>query len=68
MWTIFLKVFIEFITILLLLYVLVSGPRDMWNLNLQPGVKPNPLHWGEILTIGPPGKSHPLLLQNLYII
>ena len=29
MWTIFLKVFIEFITILLQLYVLVSGPRDM---------------------------------------
>ena len=32
MWTIF-KVFIEFVTILLLLYVLVSWPSGMWNLS-----------------------------------
>ena len=32
MWTIF-KVFIEFVTILLLLYVLVFWPRGMWDLS-----------------------------------
>ena len=32
MWTIF-KVFIKFVTILLLLYVLVFWPRGMWDLN-----------------------------------
>ena len=31
-WTIF-KVFIEFVTILLLFYVLVSWPQGMWNLD-----------------------------------
>ena len=31
MWTIF-KLFIEFVTILLLLYVLVFWPQVMWNL------------------------------------
>ena len=32
MWTIF-KVFIEFVTILLLFYVLVFWPRGMWDLS-----------------------------------
>ena len=32
MWTIF-KVFIEFVTVLLLFYVLVLWPRDMWGLS-----------------------------------
>ena len=32
MWTIF-KAFIEFVTILLLLYVLVFWPRGMWDLS-----------------------------------
>ena len=32
MWTTF-KVFIEFVTILLLFYVLVFWPRSMWDLN-----------------------------------
>ena len=32
MWTIF-KVFIEFVTILLLFYVLVFWPQSTWNLN-----------------------------------
>ena len=32
MWTIF-KVFIEFVTILLLFYVLVFWPRAMWDLS-----------------------------------
>ena len=34
MWTIF-KVFIEFITILLLFYVLSFGPGGMWDLSSQ---------------------------------
>ena len=33
MWTIFFKVFIEFVTILLLFYVLVLWPRGMWDLS-----------------------------------
>ena len=33
MWTIFLKVFIEFVTILLLFYVLVFWLRGMWDLS-----------------------------------
>ena len=32
MWTIF-KVFIEFVTVLLLFYVLVSWPRSIWDLS-----------------------------------
>ena len=33
MWTNVLKVFIEFVTILLLFYVLVFWPRGMWDLS-----------------------------------
>ena len=39
MWTIF-KAFIEFVTILLLLYVLVFWTGDMWDLATRPGIKP----------------------------
>ena len=35
MWTIFLKVFIEFVTTLLLFYVLVFWPQGMWDLSSQ---------------------------------
>ena len=56
MWTIF-KVFIEFVTILLLFYVLVFWPQGMWDLP-GPGIEPTPPALeGEVLTTGPPGKS-----------
>ena len=45
MWTIF-KVFIEFVTMLLLFYVLVFWPGVMWD--LSPPTRDqtcNPLHW-----------------------
>ena len=52
------KVFIEFVTILLLFYVLVFWPQGMWNLSSPPGIKPAPPALeGEVLTTGPPGKS-----------
>ena len=50
MWTIF-KVFIEFVTILLLFYVLVFWPWGMWDQTPPPALE------GEVLTIGQPGKS-----------
>ena len=49
MWTVF-KVFIEFVTILLLFYVL-------WDLSYRPWFEPaHPALEGEVLTTGPPGK------------
>ena len=70
MWTIF-KVFIEFITILLLFYVFsvclsvcfpsceACGILTPW-----PGIEPTPLELeGEILTIEPTEKSHKLLFS-----
>ena len=57
MWTIF-KVFIEFVTILLLFYVLVFWPRGMWDLSSPPGIEPTPSALeGEVLATGPQGKS-----------
>ena len=56
MWTIF-KVFIEFVTILLLFHVLVFWPQSIWNFSTQPGIKPAPPALeGELLTTGLPGK------------
>ena len=42
MWTFFLKVFIVFVTILLLFYVLVFWPPGMWDLSSPTR---GPLHW-----------------------
>ena len=57
MWTI-LKVFIEFVTILLLFYVLVFGPEACGILAPRPGIEPAPPALeGEVPTTGPPGKS-----------
>ena len=58
MWTVF-KVFIEFVTILLLFYVLVFfGHNACEILAPQPGIEPtSPVMEGEVLTTGPPGKS-----------
>ena len=64
MWTIF-KVFIEFVTILLLFHVLVFWPQSIWNFSTQPGIKPAPPALeGEIATTGLPGKS---LLDFLFL-
>ena len=58
MWTIF-KVFIEFVTILLLFYVLVFWlPKACGILAPPPGIQPPPpAPEGEGLTPGTPGKS-----------
>ena len=57
MWAI-LKVFIEFVTILLRYYVLVFWPRGMCDLSPRLGIEPAPPALeGEVLTTGPPGKS-----------
>ena len=57
MWTIF-KVFIEFVTILLLFYFLVLWPQGVWDLrDHRPGIEPTPPALeGEVLTTVPPGK------------
>ena len=53
MWTIF-KVFIKFVTILLLFYTLLFGHEACGILPSQPGLEPAPLALeGEVLTIGP---------------
>ena len=58
LWAIF-KVFIEFITILLLFYVLIFWPQACGILAPQPGIKPSsPALEGKVITTGPPGKSH----------
>ena len=59
MWTIF-KLFIEFVTILLLFHVLVFWPQGMWDsqlLDQGSNLDPTPALEGEVLTTGPPGKS-----------
>ena len=59
MWTIF-KVFIEFVTILLLSYMFwFFGLKACGILAPWPGVEPaSPALEDEVLTTGPPGKSH----------
>ena len=56
MWIIF-KVFIEFVTKLLLFFVLAFWPPGMWDLSSQPGIKPvtTALEY-EVLTTGSPRK------------
>ena len=58
MWTIF-KVFIKFVTILLLFYVFwFFGPEACGILAPRPGIEPaTPVLEGEVLTTGPPEKS-----------
>ena len=54
----FLNIFIEFVTILLLFYVLVFGSRAYGILALWPGIESEPpVLEGDVLTAGPPGKS-----------
>ena len=57
------KVFIESVTILLLFYVLVFWPQDMWDLgSLTRDQTCTPALEGEVLTPGPQGspKLYPL--------
>ena len=54
------KVFIEFVTILLLLCVLVFWPRGMFELSSQTRDQTDILE-GEMLTSGPPRKSQLIL-------
>ena len=57
MWTIF-KVFIEFVTILLLFYVLAFLARRHVDFSSGPGNETAPPALeGELFTTGPPGKS-----------
>ena len=57
MWTVF-KVFIEFVTTLLLFYVLVFGLKACGILAPYPGIEPAPPALeGEVLTTGPSGES-----------
>ena len=67
MWTIF-KVFIEFVTILLLFYVFFGflATRHMGSYLPDQGSNPNPPTLeGEVLTTGPPGKSlYYIFLKN----
>ena len=53
------KVFIEFVTILLLSYVLVFWPQSMWGLSslTRDRTCVHPTMEGTGLTTGPPGKS-----------
>ena len=54
----FLKVFVEFVTILLLYYVVFFGLEACGILTPQPGIEPTPPALeGEVLTPGPSGKT-----------
>ena len=54
----FKSLFIEFVTILLLFYLLVFGPEACGILAPQPGIEPAPPELeGEALTTGLPEKS-----------
>ena len=53
-WTIF-KVFVELITILLLLYVSVFWPRGRWDLKSPIRDRTCTPYAGKVLTIGSPG-------------
>ena len=68
MWIIF-KVFIELLTVLLLVYVWFFWSRGMWNLSSLTGLKPAPSALeGEVLTTGPPGKSQMWLFKCSLIL
>ena len=66
MWTIC-KVFIEFVTILLLLFMfLFFGPKACGILAPPPGIKPtSPALEGKVITSGPSGKSLSFLKLNI---
>ena len=65
MWTIF-KIFIEFVTILLLFYVSgFFGHKTCRTLSPQPGIEPiSPALEGEVLTTEPPAKSQEVVIMR----
>ena len=64
MWTIF-KVLIEFVTILLLFYILVLGHKVCGIFAPWAGIKPTPLALeGKVMTTGLPGKSYVVWLLD----
>ena len=70
MWTIF-KVFIEFITVLILFYVSVFWPQGMWELSSGSGRDQTwtPALEGKVLTTGSPGKFLSIrFLEMMFII
>ena len=66
MWTSF-KVFIKYVTILLLVYTLRFGHEACGILPSQPGLEPAPLALeGEVLTTGPWGKSLSMAFKDTF--
>ena len=63
MWIIFFEVFIEFVTALLLFYVLVFGPQGLWGLSSPTRHRTCTLE-AELLTTGPLGKSLGYFLKS----
>ena len=65
MWTIF-KVFIDFVTILLLLLMFGYFGREAYGILVPgPGIEPSsPSLEGKVLTTGPPGNSFTCLILN----
>ena len=61
----FFLIFIEFVTILLLFYVLAFWPQGMWGLSsLTRDQTTPPVLEGEVLTTGLPGKSQDCCLRK----
>ena len=68
MWTIF-QVFIDFVTILLLLYILMFWPGSMQDPSSPTRIRPPPPALeGEALATGWPGKSHVWLFLHHHIL
>ena len=64
MWTIF-QVFVEFVTMLLLVFVCFFGCQACGILAPRPGTEPAPpTPESEVLTTGPPGKPRILFFEN----
>ena len=62
MWTIF-KVFVEFITVLLLFHILVFWPGGMWDLSSQAREPAPSALEGEVLTTGLPGSPSAIIFK-----
>ena len=62
-------IFTEFITILLLLYVLAFCPRGMWDLSspTRDWTRAPPALEGEVLTTGPPGSPYLVLSIQYHV-
>ena len=63
MWALF-RVFIEFVTTLLLFYVLVFWPQGMWDLSSLTGIKPAPPE-GEVSTVDGQGSLCSVILKSM---